>query len=650
MILVGPGGVLVTDVKAWRDVSVRDGSLYRGDACCNDEVDKLLRVTGLVEQAVAELGLAPVQVVPVLVFAGVPTLRATLGRVELVDEASAPSYALRRGARLSNEQVHTVADLLEEAFPPYGEQPPPRLALVPEPVLPRIPAKAGPLDALFDVDDLVDAELEAAAAGTPEDWMVFLHPTQVKLVRRAWNGPARVRGPAGTGKTVVGLHRAAYLATTRPGRLLYVSYVRTLPLVLASLYERLAPGTADRVEFTGLHAWAARLLAGRGQRVRLDGRQVDTLFARAWLAVGRRSALSAVEVAPTYWQQEIDHVLKGRGLTEFEQYAALPRLGRRVRLDRAQREAVWDLYVAYEGLLHAAGLADFNDLLLLAAASLDAEPLDPGYAGVVVDEVQDLNCAGLRLLHRVAGDTPDGLLLIGDGQQSIYPGGFTLAEAGISVQGRAAVLTTNYRNSAEVLEVAARVVADDAFDDLGDAPEAGRRDVEVVRRGGQTNTVEAPDRVSHDAALLAQIRRARSELGLAWGDLAVLAESRSLARSYVGVLRAAGVPTVTLEEYEGRPVDAVKVGTVKRAKGLEFPCVFLPLLRRGPSAPWEGEAASAYEERLARERRELYVGMTRARDRLWLGYLGGPLPGARREDRTGSDERLSGKPAGVVRQ
>lgn len=338
--------------------------------------------------------------------------------------------------------------------------------------------------------------------------------------------------PPGTGKTVVGLHRAAYLASTRPGRVLYTSYVRTLPTVLASLYRRLSPETADRVEFTGLHAWTYRLLRDRGHRVRLDAPRLDVLWGRAWASTGRHSPLARLAVPPPYWREEVDHVIKGRGLTRFEQYADLPRLGRRVGLTARHRAAVWDLYVAYQGLLDADGLCDFNDLLLLAARSLEDAPLDPRYAAVVVDEVQDLNCAGLRLLHRVVGDAPDGLLLIGDGQQSVYPGGFTLGEAGISVASRGAVLRTNYRNSAEVLETTAHVVAEDSFDDLDGRPEAGRREVEVVRPGGQTVTVDAGDRRSHDTALLRQVRRARIEFGLDWGDLAVLAESRAVARSY----------------------------------------------------------------------------------------------------------------------
>src|SRR5690606_40592074 len=110
-------------------------------------------------------------------------------------------------------------------------------------------------------------------------------PEQAKVVRRTFNGPSRIRGAAGTGKTVVGLHRAAHLARTRPGKVLVTSYVRTLPDVLSALFVRLAPEVADRVEFLGVHPLAGRILAEREVRYTLDGRKASAL----WKQIGRAS-------------------------------------------------------------------------------------------------------------------------------------------------------------------------------------------------------------------------------------------------------------------------------------------------------------------------------------------------------------------------
>jgi superfamily I DNA/RNA helicase len=152
-------------------------------------------------------------------------------------------------------------------------------------------------------------------------------------------------------------------------------------------------------------------------------------------------------------------------------------------------------------------------------------------------------------------------------------------------------------------------------------PTPGSRDVEIVRTGGTAMTVRAADSRSLEAALVTQIEEAVSGLGVAHGDMAVLVRTRRELEHYERVLGRAGLPHVDLMEYDGRTSDAVKIGTFKRAKGLEFKFVLLPGLQEGAPAPWAGECADSYRERVERERRELYVGMTRARDGLWLGYL-----------------------------
>jgi hypothetical protein len=627
LLLVGPSGVYVIDTKSWSDVSVQSGRLYRGDADAQDEVDKLLRVTELVEASAAEAGLPPLEVLPVMAFAGRRDIGEQLGRVHLQGERNLIAFCARRGTRLSESQVERLLGRLMADFPPYAAGPEAATAdqldlpTVRQPVLraPEVHTQDA-LDGVEDVEQLQQAVLEAALAEPIEDWMTFLHPDQAKTVRRSWSGPARIRGGAGTGKTVLGLHRTAYLTATRPGRVLYVSFVRTLPVVLESLYRRMSPQTADRVEFTGLHKWAVGLLRDRGVQYRLDWTASQRAYSSAWLSTGKGGALSRLDVPRDYWREEIDYVIKGRGLTSFDQYAELVRVGRRTRLNPEHRRAMWDLYCAYEQELASARLHDFNDVLLLARQEVERERPGP-FMAVVVDEVQDLNLVGVQLLHSLVGDAPDGLLLIGDGQQCVYPGGFTLAEAGIAVTGRSTVLRVNYRNTREILDAATELVAGDRFQDLEDFDELGARDLEIARNGPAPIRVQARDKASHDIALAQMIADTTKQLGVSNGDLAVLAMTRSRVKDCKALLARHRVPTVDLESYDGNSTDCVKVGTFKRAKGLEFKYVFLPYLTDGPSTRWVEETESAHRERVERERRELFVGMTRARDGLWLGFL-----------------------------
>lgn len=243
---------------------------------------------------------------------------------------------------------------------------------------------------------------------------------------------------------------------------------------------------------------------------------------------------------------------------------------------------------------------------------------------MIVDEVQDLGCVAVQLLHACVGDRPGGLLLVGDGQQTIYPGGFTLAEAGISVVGRSTVLTRNYRNRENIVRYAQAVVGDDSFDDLDGVQERGRREVEVVQHGGEVHEAAVADRAAQEAALCAHLTRLHTERDARFGDMAVLAPTNAEAATWLRVLLRNRIPAVSLECYEGGGNPSVKVGTYHRSKSLDFTHVALPDRNLFPPPRQPSESDDGYRERLRLERRQLFVAITRARDTLWAGVRPNP--------------------------
>ncbi|MDT0266938.1 UvrD-helicase domain-containing protein [Streptomyces sp. DSM 44915] len=623
MLLVGQGGVFVLDVKNWRAApEVRGDALWAGGQPRDEHARKLARVTGVAEGALVALGLSPVAVRPLMVFAG-HRLAARLGPIDLLGEAELAPYLWRRGRRLSPARVREVAERLAGVFPAY--QP----AVVSEPARRRAagdrpePPAAEPGPGLFDVAAVRDAALADALAAPIERWMTFLHPDQAALVRRDWSGPARISGAAGTGKTVVALHRAARLARHTSGRLLYVTFAKNLPRVQRAFLRAMAPEVADRVEFSSLHAWAIEYLQRAGVPVQLRGEQADTAFARAWMEVGRDSRLAEIAPGHQYWRDEIQYVIKGRGITTFEEYATVRRRRRRTALRGQDRAAVWALYEAYERRRIERGVHDFDDVLSLAWERVRAagarDPSDRPYRAVIVDEVQDLTLVGVRLLHALAGEAPNGLLLVGDGQQAVYPGGFRLAEAGVDIRGdRAQVLRRNYRNSQEILRTAMAVVADDTFEDIDGERTPGRREVDVAYRAGEVVRVVAPSAAEHDEELLAALRALAPE---ALADAALLCPSMRAIGHYQRLLTRAGVPVCPLENYAGSAVPGVKLGSYRRAKGLEFKRVYLPRHDEGLAPGGDGEPSDADLEQAELARGQLFVAMTRARDTLWLGSV-----------------------------
>ncbi|WP_405877670.1 UvrD-helicase domain-containing protein [Streptomyces sp. NBC_00005] len=618
MLLVGPGGVFVLDVKNWRTApEASEGKLRVGGEARDEHATKLLAVTKAAESAVASLGMSPVAVQPLMVFAG-HRVDAWLGRIRLLGEHEVGPALLSERSRLRAESVRAIADHLERVFPEHEGS----SVTQTEPSLPQVQPQGELSDGLFDLDGLREAALEEALRAPIEQWMTFLHPDQVALVRRNWAGPARISGPAGTGKTVVGLHRAAHLAQRTTGRLLYVTFANNLPRVQATFLKTMSPAVADRVDFRSLHSWAQEFLHDSGVPVRLHGDKAQTAFSLAWKNVGRDSALTEIDPAPGYWKEEIDHVIKGRGITSFEEYATVPRRRRRASLRRPHRQAVWALYEAYEALRIERGVHDFNDVLSLALAEAWRNTAQHRYAAVIVDEVQDLTLIGVRLLHALVGDERNGLLLVGDGQQAVYPGGFRLSDAGIDIRGdRGQVLRTNYRNSKEILDTALAVVAEDSFEDIDGLRTPGRRDVDLTYHDGNVIRVSKPTLAEHDQALLEALRDLPPG---ARPDTAVLCPSMRAIGHYQRLLERAGISVCLLEHYDGRPVDAVKLGSYRRAKGLEFKRVYLPehdaALANGSRTP-DAEASETERERNELARSQLFVAMTRARDVLWLGSV-----------------------------
>jgi hypothetical protein len=633
LIVVGPSGVWIVDSKHWNDFSIAGGSIFRGQADVTDEVLRLADVAYDAEAAFADVGLAPGEVRSVLAMHGRSKSIGAVGPVEVVGADDIHRHFAKRGTRLSIGEVERVLTVALQYFPAYVG---PQIESIPTIIAgPAITELVDEIpDELFTEQThnpglLTEAEvLEALSlaelAAPVEQWMTFLHPSQAKLVRRTFNGPARIRGSAGTGKTVVGLHRAAYLARMQPkGKVLFTTFVSTLPAVMSNLLTRLDPTIAERVEFVNVHKWALNLLKDRGIRCTLDGRGATKQWNAAWQTLLATHKDRLIARAGTrdddYWREEVDSVIKGRGLGTFEAYAECARPGRSIRLNMDDRRAVWALHCAYEDGLRKAGIHDFNDVVLLAEQSLQRQPLE-GYSAVIVDEAQDLSLAMIRMLHHLVGDGADAFTLIGDGQQSIYPGGYVLSEAGISLAGRGVVLNVNYRNTVEILDFANKTIAATGYVDIDDSTgttDAAADDtssLEALRRHGHPPVFDHfPTVAEHDAAIVRRVRQAAANDDTSLGDIAVLCDTNYQVKRVITLLQAAKLASINLQDYDGNPADRVKVGTIKRAKGLEFKAVLLPWTPPLPTEP------DPNDERLSRAYRERYVAATRARDRLWIG-------------------------------
>ena len=469
-----------------------------------------------------------------------------------------------------------------------------------------------------------------------EDWMIFLHPDQRALVDRRFSGPARVSGSAGTGKTVVALHRAAASAKRLTGSavhdaapILFTTYIRTLPPVLEHLYSRIPTSVPGAVDFINIDKLARRICQEAGQQPMIDIGKADAAFRKARHQVVRPGT-PLHRHSIIYLRNEVKYVIKGRGINSLEEYLTIQRTGRRVPFSPSMRKQAWRLRETYDQLLAKSGIVDFEDIVQSALETARQETA-PRYRAAIIDESQDLTLAGLQLVIALTQGTEtrdlrDRLLLVGDAGQKIYPGGFTLAQAGIDVTGNSSVLRLNYRNPRSVIDTATACTRSGAVNDLGDEYPRADADATTIR-DGEKPILLGPLSVTRQIELVAErIGRFCGASGMALGDIGVFAPKNQIVGEALKGLAGAGLACQNLKDWDGRSSDSVKVGTFHRAKGLEFKVVFLLDMGESvfPEPRRPGQSENEFAELKELQLSQLFVAMTRARDSLYMLYRTSP--------------------------
>jgi superfamily I DNA/RNA helicase len=389
--------------------------------------------------------------------------------------------------------------------------------------------------------------------------------------------------------------------------------------VLDGLFERLAPDVHLQVDFKAVHSLAGTILHERGVDARIDDVAARARFDdRLTADPDRGEALARAGFGAKYLWDEITRVIEGREVQDLDGYLALARHGRHQPMQEPERRAVWQLYSEYRDACDRADppIASWSQHLTLARAALVDRPWAERYRAIVVDEAQDVTQAGVRLLTElVSGGTAGQLMLIGDNAQRIYPGGFRLRDLGLEVRGRSFILDMCYRSTHEIMEAANALGRYLSSDDFG---EDGVRGVgwRTSRYGPRPRLHEFRSVHDEQSWLTNEIVSLATDERDAVG---LLVPTNKLADSWRRELKAAGVVTCELINYKGKPLPGVKVGTYNRAKGLEFARVILPNLSRfGLSVD-----ADKLDDVILRGS-QLYVAMTRARDRVDLSYAGEP--------------------------
>ena len=472
-----------------------------------------------------------------------------------------------------------------------------------------------------------EMELEAMLNAPLERWRVFLHPSQRRVVERDWNGPVRLLGGAGTGKTVVAMHRARWLVRNAPEcRVLFTTFTRNLAADIEhNLGAICSPDEMKRIEVTNLDRWVVRFLKMR----RYDFRLQFNRDPEAW-QIALDAKPPALDLPDAFFDDEWEQVIQAADVQDKETYLRVSRTGRGTRLARSERALVWPVFAEYRAQLAERGVKEVDDAYRDAAALLAAEPPATGefgnYDAVIVDEAQDMGAPAFRLLRAIAPLGKNNLFITGDGHQRIYSGRrVVLGRCGIDIRGRSRKLRLNYRTTEQTRRWAASLLKERDIDDL-DGGADDNRGIKSLTRGPEPQLAHFATREEHDAQLLAHIRDLQTQ-GQPLRGICVAARTSAERDAAAQALAGEIEHHVVGRGADDGGQEGVRVATMHRVKGLEFDHMVLasvnaglvPLRQRGKAADAAADASMETEERSL-----LYVAATRAKKSLMCLSFGTP--------------------------
>lgn len=586
-------------------------------------------LTVTAEALVAELG------IPIEVAEHVVTL----------DDAALADHVERQPVWVA----HALLDLatggtLDEVIDRYGARPTATARPEDEALLEGLSHPAAQMSfKMIEANDELEEVLEASDWGA---WRTFLHPDQRRFVDQDLKGPSRLSGGAGTGKTVVLVHRCRRLARANPdARVVLTTFTANLSTTIAELDPSLvkASGLAEPgVLVSGVDALALAVLRRAGDDIVTD---VDTVLGHPRTDIHHRTdsyrtwqdalstdgtELPAELRNATFLTAEYETVILSGQINSREQYLRARRSGRGVRLGRRQREAVWQVVSAYRSLARARGSIDFAEAAAIAGEHLrrTGQPL---VDHLLVDEGQDLSGVKWAFLRALVAEGPNDLFIAEDSHQRIYGQRVTLSHHGINVRGRrSAKLRLNYRTTRENLDLALKVLSGADYVDLEDQAES-TEGYRSARSGPVPQILPVrtlTDELDQAADLVRGWRAEAATRGLGADSIAILVRDARQRDRVVSALAERDVTVRAIDRERGSG-DQPVVMTMHRAKGMEFSRVLLFGLNE-KSVPislrdyeWSPEEEA---DAFLRERSLVYVAATRARDELALSWSGEASP------------------------
>ena len=467
-------------------------------------------------------------------------------------------------------------------------------------------------------------ELRRIMAEPLEKWRVFLHPTQRKIVEKNYTGAARVLGSAGTGKTVVAMHRAKQLAASLKDkeRILFTTYTANLAADIRNNLRKICT-TEElyRIDVINLDAWVAQFLREHGFTAEIV---YDDTITKIWENAAVANDPES-EFPVSFYEDEYNRIVVAQEAFSLEKYIKATRTGRGTRIDRKKRIRIWNVFEAYQNMMKEQQVRDINTAMYECRMLLSRSSSETRYKHVIVDEGQDLSANAFRLIRAIAGDEHENdIFIVGDAHQRIYKNKAALSKCGINVRGRSSILRINYRTTEETRKFAFALLNGISFDDLDDGYDTGDRCRSLTH--GKVPQVCSFANANEEFNFVLKEIKGLIDSGVSARNICVVARTHKLLDNYISPFAASGIRCFEIKgnKTDDQTFDGIRVATMHRVKGLEFQYVFVVAVNKGvvplKTAIDHTDSVSEQETTTA-EKCLLYVALTRARQGAYIcGY------------------------------
>lgn len=455
-------------------------------------------------------------------------------------------------------------------------------------------------------------------------WRIFIHPKQLNYVvgnDGNYNGSFQIKGSAGTGKTVVAMHRAKYLAsniyTEYSDKILFTTYSKKLTKsVEYNLKNMCSLDTLNRIEVINLHSWIAKYL--KEHSISFDIIDDQLRYEYIDYAIKKLSLEDSFTVSDI--ATEIDVVLSFNQITDLYSYLRVSRNGTYKKLGRNQRMQVWQIVSEYLEMLNESQKTEWW-LLIKNVIHMIENKKDVQYSAIIVDEAQDFGMAEYRLLRSLVREKENDLFIVGDIRQRIYSNKANFSKCGINIKGnRTRYLNTNYRNTLEIGSLADKVIDGIDFKEFDEQDFDNRKARYVI--SGVDPIIKSFENQNAEAEFVLKELQKIVSSGISLNEVAIISRTNGYLENMTAILKDAGISTLSLEEINSLDRNSIYIGTMHSIKGFEFKVVILIGIN-DDMLPYKKHINKLQNEKeieafIRQEKSLLYVAISRARDLVYI--------------------------------